>query len=176
MGKEIERKFLVVGDAYRTAASQLVRQGYLTRDKQRTVRIRTVGANAYLTIKGMTVGATRDEFEYPIPLADANQMLDCLCELPLIEKRRYVYAYQGKNWEVDEFQGENSGLVIAEVELTDEQEAIDKPPWVGREVTRQPQYLNANLVDHPYAEWPLRERSGVSEIEPAADPARKAEP
>jgi CYTH domain-containing protein len=153
MAKEIERKFLVTGDAYRSADSQVLRQGYLNRDKHRTVRVRTKGPHGFLTIKGITVGATRDEFEYAIPLADANQMLDCMCERPLIEKRRYVFSYQGKKWEIDEFEGENAGLVIAEVELSDERELFDKPEWVGQEVTHDTRYLNANLVEHPYCRW-----------------------
>ena len=163
MGKEIERKFLVCGDDYRTAGSEPLRQGYLNLEKQRTVRVRTAGEQGFLTIKGISHGASRDEFEYPIPLADANQMLDSMCERPLIEKRRYVFNYQGKSWEIDEFAGENIGLVIAEVELNDEREAFEKPPWVGAEVTHDTRYLNANLVKHPYRDWKDRVEINTAE-------------
>ena len=153
MGKEIERKFLVSAADYRAVSPRVLRQGYLNRDKRRNVRVRTDGTSGFLTIKGLQVGVTRDEWEYPIPLADANQMLDSLCEHPLIEKRRYVLEYRGKKWEVDEFLGANAGLVVAEVELSDEDEVLDRPPWLGAEVTQDPRYLNANLVEHPYASW-----------------------
>jgi adenylate cyclase len=156
MGKEIERKFLVVGTDYRTGTAQVLRQGYLNREKQCNVRVRTDGQTAFLTVKGLQVGLTRAEFEYPIPLADADQILDSICQRPLIEKRRYVVEYGGKKWEVDEFLGENAGLVVAEVELTDEQEPLEKPSWVGEEVTHETRYLNANLVVCPYSTWPDR--------------------
>jgi adenylate cyclase len=164
MGKEIERKFLVTGNDYRSANSQPLRQGYLNREKPRTVRVRTVGRHGFLTIKGISVGPTRDEFEYPIPLADANQLLDSLCERPLIEKRRYVINYVGKTWEIDEFSGENAGLVIAEVELSDEREVFEKPPWVGEEVTHDARYLNANLVKHPFCHWSADDPSKSSNL------------
>jgi adenylate cyclase len=130
----------------------------LNRAKERNVRVRTDGEFGYMTIKGMAVGLRRAEFEYSIPLADANIMLESMCERPLIEKRRYVVNYQGKKWEVDEFLGENAGLVVAEVELDDENEPLDKPPWVGNEVTHDVRYLNANLVQRPYSSWTKTER------------------
>ncbi|KIO48350.1 CYTH domain-containing protein [Nitrosospira sp. NpAV] len=156
MSKEIERKFLV-GDknpaSWGNAIHSEIRQGYLSIDKYRTVRVRIAGDAAYLTIKGITEGASRAEYEYPIPVAHAKQMLDGLCLRPLIEKRRYRVGYGGLVWEVDEFYGDNAGLIVAEVELKDAQQVFDKPPWAGEEVTDDPRYYNANLVNHPYAKW-----------------------
>jgi adenylate cyclase len=117
MAKEIERKFLVTGDAWRTGECSDYRQGYLSIDKQRTVRIRVAGDTAFLTVKGITEGATRAEYEYSIPVTDAQAMLETLCLRPLIEKRRYRIQYNGMTWEIDEFLGENAGLVVAEIEL-----------------------------------------------------------
>ena len=153
MGKEIERKFLVCGDAWRKSTSVRYRQGYLSTDKDRTVRVRVAGENAYLTVKGITEGATRTEFEYSIPLEDAQIMLDTLCERPLIEKCRYTVDYHGRSWEVDEFLGDNAGLVVAEIELQSEDEALETPDWVAEEVTDDPRYFNANLVQHPFRQW-----------------------
>ncbi len=153
MSKEIERKFLVKGNGWREGEAKTFRQGYLSTVKERTVRVRAAGDKAYLTIKGLTQGATRAEYEYAIPVKDAEEMLDTLCERPLIEKRRYVVEHAGLTWEVDEFFGENAGLVIAEVELESEEQPFDKPPWVGDEVTHDPRYFNANLVAHPYSKW-----------------------
>jgi len=153
MAQEIERKFLVTGEAWRQVDGTLYRQGYLNTTKERTVRVRRKGHQAFLTIKGETVGATRLEFEYEIPSDDADQMLDELCERPLIEKKRYKIEHQGLIWEVDEFFGENEGLILAEVELAHEDQAIPKPSWIGTEVTDDPRYFNANLVNHPYRQW-----------------------
>ena len=154
MGQEIERKFLVRGDAWREGATGSgYRQGYLSTVKERTVRVRTVGDRGYLTIKGITVGATRSEYEYEIPVEDAERMLDELCERPLIEKTRFVIAAAGHDWEVDEFAGDNAGLVIAEVELASEDEDVALPPWAGEEVTGDPRYYNANLIAHPFSRW-----------------------
>lgn len=158
MPKEIERKFLVKGDAWRELASgEVYRQGYLSSTKERTVRVRTAGKNGYLTIKGINVRATRREYEYPIPLKDADEMLDKLCQRPLIEKNRYRISYRGLTWEVDEFSGENKGLIIAEVELSDENQDIELPEWIGREVTGDAKYYNANLVQYPYSQWKKEE-------------------
>ena len=154
MAQEIERKFLVNGDAWRALASGTrYRQGYLSTVKERTVRVRTIDDQGFLTIKGVTVGARRAEYEYPIPVQDANEMLDGLCERPLIEKTRYKIKHAGLIWEVDEFAGENQGLIIAEVELSDEAQALELPEWVGAEVTDDPRYYNANLIAHPYRTW-----------------------
>jgi len=154
MGQEIERKYLVRGDAWRRLAEGTVyRQGYLSTVKERTVRVRTMGDRGFLTVKGITVGATRTEFEYAIPLDDADRMLDELCLRPLIEKTRYLVTHGGHEWEIDEFTGENAGLVVAEVELDSEDEAIALPEWIGDEVTHDPRYFNANLIAHPFTAW-----------------------
>ena len=154
MGKEIERKFLVKGDAWKSLAKAMrYRQGYLNSVKERTVRVRTVGNKGFLTIKGITIGASRAEYEYPIPVSDAEAMLNDLCEKPLIEKNRYKIKDRSLTWEVDEFFGENRGLIVAEVELESESQAYEKPGWVGEEVTGDPRYFNANLIKHPYTKW-----------------------
>jgi CYTH domain-containing protein len=157
MGKEIERKFLVQGQAWRSLAEGTVyRQGYLSTEKERVVRVRTIGDTGFLTIKGITVGSTRLEYEYPIPVTDADEMLDGLCERPLIEKTRYKIESGGHTWEIDEFGGENQGLVVAEVELVAESEAVDLPDWIGEEVTADSRYFNSNLIAHPGIRyWPL---------------------
>lgn len=153
MATEIERKFLVVGDDWKgLAKGTLYRQGYLNRDPHRTVRVRVAGLSAFITVKGITVGATRQEFEYSIPMEDAEQLL-ALCEGPLIEKKRYVVEHQGHRWEIDEFSGDNGGLVLAEVELRQENEVIDLPCWAGREVSDDPRYFNSNLAVNPTSRW-----------------------
>jgi CYTH domain-containing protein len=154
MGIEIERKFLVdPRGTWRSAAVTRFRQGYLSMDKERTVRVRAAGDQGYLTIKGTTRGATRREYEYPIPLADAEQLLDELCEKPLIEKDRYKLDHQGLTWEVDEFFGDNQGLIVAEVELSSEDQVFARPDWLREEVTTDPRYYNANLIKHPFSHW-----------------------
>ena len=154
MGKEIERKFLVKNDAWRALAQgTMYRQGYLNSVKERTVRIRTVGDRAFLTIKGITVGATRAEYEYEIPTAECNAMLDGLAEKPIIEKKRYKIPQGAVTWEIDEFFGDNAGLIVAEVELESEDQAFDKPEWIGDEVTGDPRYFNSNLIKHPFTTW-----------------------
>ncbi|KQQ31966.1 adenylate cyclase [Duganella sp. Leaf126] len=154
MGVEIERKFLVRGDAWQALGAPVYfRQGYLSSHKERTVRVRIEGERAVLTIKGRSVGATRSEWEYPIPLAEAAQLLDGLCEQPLIEKCRRRIAVGRHVWEVDEFLGANAGLVVAEIELGAEDEAFDKPEWVGQEVTDDARYYNSNLIRHPFSNW-----------------------
>jgi len=154
MAKEIERKFLVRGDAWRSLAQgTLYRQGYLNSVKERTVRIRTVGDKAFLTVKGLTVGATRSEYEYEIPFDECNAMLDALAEKPLIEKKRYKIPAGGLTWEIDEFFGDNAGLIVAEIELQSEDQNFDKPDWVAEEVTGDPRYFNSNLIKLPFTRW-----------------------
>ena len=153
MGIEIERKFLVVGDAWRAAPALAYAQGYLNRDKQRTVRVRVVQQQAWLTIKGANAGAVRAEFEYPIPVADAQQLLG-LCDGPLVRKLRRRLEHAGHTWEIDEFQGDNAGLVVAEIELPAEDAAFERPAWLGDEVTHDPRYFNSNLASAPYSTWP----------------------
>ncbi len=156
MPEEIERKFLVIGDGWRDAAvGTRFRQGFLSTEPERTVRVRVAGARGSITVKGKTVGAKREEFEYEIPLQDVERMLDGLCERPLIEKVRYTLCVGRHTWEVDVFEGENAGLVIAEVELESEEEAFDKPDWAGEEVTDEPRYFNSNLVAKPFRTWSL---------------------
>lgn len=152
MATEIERKFLVTGQDWRRPDAQRLVQGYLNRDKARTVRVRIAGEAAFLTIKGLTSGATRPEFEYPVPLADAQAML-AMCDGPLIDKWRHRVVFGGLLWEVDEFVGENAGLVVAEVELESEDQSFERPPWVGEEVTHDSRYFNACLASHPFARW-----------------------
>ena len=153
MGTEIERKFLVRGDAWRALGRAAVfRQGYLSTVKERTVRIRVVGDQGWITVKGLTVGATRAEFEYAIPVDDAHEMLE-LCAQPLIEKTRTVVDLGDLQWEIDEFTGPNEGLIVAEVELQRGDQEIDLPDWVGDEVTDDPRYYNANLTAHPFSTW-----------------------
>jgi CYTH domain-containing protein len=154
MGTEIERKFLLASDEWRTLTEGvLYRQGYLSSDKERTVRVRVIDRQGYLTVKGAGVGNSRQEFEYEIPLQDAEEMLNELCIKPLIEKKRYTIEYNGCTWEIDEFLGENSGLIIAEIELESEEQSFDLPAWIGREVSGDPRYFNSNLAENPYCDW-----------------------
>ena len=153
MGTEIERKFLTASDAWRREGSGVhYAQGYISRGTGRTVRIRIAGERAFLTIKGPVTGISRSEFEYPIPLEDARELLQ-LCEGPIIQKYRFQIPFQSHIWEVDEFQGENSGLVVAEVELCRTDEEILFPPWIGKEVTGDSRYYNSNLTIHPFNSW-----------------------
>jgi adenylate cyclase len=154
MAKEIERKFLVEGDAWKKAAKGIeYRQGYLSSVKERVVRVRTIENKGFLTIKGITKGLSRSEFEYEISVDDANVMLDEICEKPLIEKKRYKIVLGAHVFEVDEFFGENEGLVVAEVELKDEKQKVDLPDWIGAEVSGDPRYFNSNLIQHPFKKW-----------------------
>ena len=154
MANEIERKFLVTSDAWRTGArSERFRQGYLSALPGRTVRVRVAGAKAYVTIKGERRGISRLEFEYEIPVADAEHILEALCEKPLIEKTRHFIEHAGRVWEVDEFLGQNAGLVVAEIELDDAAQEIVLPDWVGQEVSEDSRYSNSNLIKHPFNTW-----------------------
>ena len=152
MGKEIERKFLVKEGAWRNVKGTRYLQGYLNSAKERNVRVRTMEDKAYLTIKGIAIGASRMEFEYEIPLQDADELLE-ICEKPLIEKTRYKVQEGGFVWEVDEFFRENQGLIVAEVELESEDQEFPKPDWVREEVTGDPRYFNSNLIKNPYIKW-----------------------
>ena len=154
MGREIERKFLVIGDDWRQrATATTIRQGYLCSLAERSVRVRVAGDRGTLTIKGMAIGATRAEYEYEIPVGDAEELLDGLCERPQIEKTRYLVENEGDTWEVDVFAGDNAGLTVAEIELEDEGQKVVLPDWIGEEVTGDPRYLNANLFKHPFSRW-----------------------
>ncbi len=154
MATEIERKFLLKNDDWRKLAAGIVyRQGYLCADIQRSVRVRVIGTKGFLTVKGNSVGISRMEYEYEIPVADAETLLEKLCSKPLIEKKRYRIEYKGFAWEVDEFFADNEGLVVAEIELAYERQKFEKPSWVGREVSDDSRYFNASLVRHPYSCW-----------------------
>lgn len=154
MGVEIERKFLVRGEEWKSLGEGvLLRQGYLSSQPERIVRVRIEGDRAVMTIKGRSVGASRGEWEYPLPMQDAQVFLDQLCERPIIEKHRYRIVHEGMTWEVDEFMGENAGLVVAEIELESEEQGFEKPEWVGEEVTQDARYFNSNLLRHPYSRW-----------------------
>ena len=145
MGLEIERKFLVVGRAWRKGRGVLLRQGYLSTVPERTVRIRLEGRRGWITVKGLTKGAVRSEFEYPLPAADARELL-AMCEKPLLEKTRRRLRFGGRVWDVDEFHGRLAGLVVAEVELPRADARVTLPPWAGKEVTGDARYYNANLA------------------------------
>jgi adenylate cyclase len=152
---EIERKYLPKGDGWRkalTGPGVPIRQGYLASGAGCTVRVREKGERAYLTVKGPTTGASRAEFEYPIPVEDAREMLETLCGA-LVEKRRYVVRHGGLDFEIDEFYGENAGLVLVEVELEREDQEIELPEWVGAEVTGDARYYNSNLARDPFGRW-----------------------
>lgn len=155
MVTEIERKFLLRNDDWRALAGEGVayRQGYLVGSDRASVRVRIEGEQAYLNIKSATLGIERMEFEYPIPREDAEVLLARLCQQPLIEKRRYTFMYEGKQWEIDVFEGDNAGLVVAEIELQSVDEEFVRPPWLGEEVSDDPRYYNVSLVTHPYREW-----------------------
>ncbi len=146
MAFEIEHKYLVKDSSYRTMASSSIdiRQGYLSKEPARTVRIRIKGDRGFLTVKGITVGDTRHEYEYEIPLSDAEEMIK-MCEGKILEKRRYIVDYEGMKWEVDEFHGSHEGLVVAEIELHDSQKSYKLPPFVGENVTGNPAYYNSSL-------------------------------
>lgn len=154
MAREIERKFLVNTVLWRAMAARMpYRQGYLSSLNERVVRVRIAGDRGFLTIKGLTTGVNRLEFEYPIPLADATVMLDQLCERPLIEKTRHREVFAGRTWEIDVFQGDNDGLVVAEVEIANPEDKVELPRWAGAEVSNDPRYFNNNPAAHPYRYW-----------------------
>jgi CYTH domain-containing protein len=153
MPREIERKFLLKSDHWRQGATGVTyRQGYLSSVPERTIRVRIAGDKAFLTVKGATQNNSRLEFEYPIPLADAERIL-ALCPRPWIEKTRFEIPFAGKTWQIDEFHEDNRGLTVAEVELKSESEEIQYPEWIGQEVSGEPRYYNSNLATHPFTEW-----------------------
>ncbi len=153
MNIEIERKFLMADDSWRAEAGEGVHyaQGYLNK-KGNTVRVRVAGEKGYLTIKSKTQSFTRLEFEYQIPLGDANAMLE-LSQTPIVEKYRYKIKRGNHTWEIDEFLGDNKGLIVAEIELRSEQEAFEMPEWIGFEVTADKRYYNSHLAENPYKNW-----------------------
>ena len=155
MATEIERKFTVINDHWRDAvrASSEYKQGYLASDPGCSVRVRIDDDKANLNIKSATLGIHRQEYEYPIPKADAEEMMASLCQGPIIEKTRYFVDHGGKTWEVDVFEGDNAGLVVAEIELEHTDESFERPDWVGEDVSHDPRYYNVRLVTHPYKDW-----------------------
>lgn len=154
MGQEIERKFLVIDESWREGARSLpCRQGYLSLGPPVTVRIRLMGGRGTLNIKQSTLDVARAEFEYPVPPGDAEELLGHWCIGDLVEKTRHYVEHGGMTWEIDEFDGANRGLVVAEIELEDPDQEVRRPSWAGREVSGDPRYLNSNLSRHPYSEW-----------------------
>ncbi|HEX8940947.1 MAG TPA: CYTH domain-containing protein [Candidatus Limnocylindrales bacterium] len=154
MGSEIERKFLVRDrSVLQGVPGTPYRQGYLSTDAARTVRVRRAGERGFVTIKGASDGPSRAEYEYEIPAGDADEMLERLALRPLVEKRRHRLDAGGLTWEIDVFEADNAGLVLAEIELPSADHVVKMPAWVGEEVTDDPRYANANLVAHPFREW-----------------------
>jgi adenylate cyclase len=155
MAIEIEHKFLLISELWRNEVShsKKFKQGYLSSLPTSSIRVRTDDHKAWLNVKSATIGNQRAEYEYEIPLNDAYEILASLCKKPLIEKTRH-YVPQGKHtWEIDEFEGDNLGLIVAEIELTDSNETFFIPAWIGQEVTHDLRYYNNNLSLHPYKEW-----------------------
>lgn len=155
MGVEIERKFLLKNDGWRQLAEPGVQfvQGYLQNNTSSSVRIRIEGESANINIKGATLDITRMEYEYSIPLNDAMEMLESLCEKPFIKKQRYKVPFGGMTWEIDVFEGDNQGLVVAEIELESEGQQFSLPDWIDREVSSETRYYNVCLVKHPFCDW-----------------------
>ena len=150
---EIERKYLVVNEHYKNGIPIRISQGYICSEENRVVRVRIKGERAYITIKNATIGFARNEYEYEIPVADAEAMLQNTCQQPIIDKTRYVVEHGDFKWEVDEFHGDNEGLVVAEIELEDKDEVFELPDFVGEEVTGDARYYNACLFKNPYKDW-----------------------
>ena len=154
MNIEIERKFLVLNDSYKAHATpHHIAQGYICNTSDRVVRIRLYDQRAFITLKDATVGFARHEFEYEIPADDARKMLDTMCLRPIIDKTRYCLPQGDLCWEIDEFHGENEGLVVAEIELPSEETKFEKPAFIGREVTGDERYYNSNLIKNPFKNW-----------------------
>ncbi|MCC6795094.1 MAG: CYTH domain-containing protein [Candidatus Hydrogenedentes bacterium] len=160
MGVEIERKFLVCGEDWgQTPRAEHCRQGYLAFGPPVAVRVRIMGGVATLNVKTATTAISRHEFEYEIPMTDAESILATSCAGAIIEKTRHCVEYGGKTWEVDVFAGSNAGLIVAEIEIDSEDEPFERPPWLGREVSGVPRYLNTSLCQRPYSEWSPEERA-----------------
>ena len=158
MNIEIERKFLVVNDGWRDVADggRLCEQGYISSDPENiTVRVRVLGSQGFLTLKGPTKGISRSEMEYEIPVKEADYMLRNFCGDRVISKTRYLLKLNGLRWEIDEFSGENQGLIVAEIELETEDQLFEKPDWLGEEVSFDPRYFNAALAQNPSSNWKI---------------------
>lgn len=150
---EIERKFLVKDNWPKPEEGNYIQQGYISDDQECVVRVRVQDTDAWLTVKSLKTQLTRLEYEYKIPYNDAIDMLEHVCMKPLIEKNRFSICSFGMEWEIDEFLGENNGLIVAEVELENEDQEIEIPDWIGKEVSHDPKYFNANLISNPYKNW-----------------------
>jgi len=155
MAIEIEHKFLLANNNWRDHVTHSIqyRQGYLSSQPTSSIRIRVSANKAWLNVKSATIGTHRHEYEYEIPLQDANEMINILCRKPIIEKVRHFVIHEGKTWEIDEFDGDNQGLIVAEIELSEIDQTFSKPEWLGKEVTHDLRYYNNNLAMHPYSEW-----------------------
>lgn len=154
MAVETEKKFLLHHLPHDLMnKGKAIYQGYITKSKHHTVRIRISDDDGFVTIKGPTVNAARKEFEYAVPVSDAREMLARFCPGPIIEKTRYTIGFKGFEWEIDVFKGRNKGLVVAEIELESADQPFEKPDWVGLEITHDTRYYNSNLVDHPFTQW-----------------------
>ncbi len=168
MGIEIERKFLVVSDEWKRHVHRedMLRQGYLTNDEDSSsIRVRVTSECGFLNIKSSEPTMRRIEYQYVIPVTDAEEMLYKFCRWPLIEKKRFWVAYTGHEWQIDVFEGTNEGLIVAELELKREDEKFQLPPWAGAEVTDDPRYYNVYLLDNPYTSWPENKRAGSHDLE-----------
>ena len=154
MADEIEKKFLLAywPEALMTAGKKIA-QGYMPAGSDKVIRIRLYGDDAFITIKSRTVNGARKEYEYPIPVNDAMEMLALFCIKPFVQKTRFCIDHGGFTWEVDRFEGENTGLIVAEIELDRIDQPFEKPDWIGEEVTGDPRFFNSNLVTHPYQSW-----------------------
>jgi adenylate cyclase len=163
MATEIEHKFLLRDDRWRSQVerSARLRQGYLISDARCSVRVRVAESQGFLNIKSGTLGIQRSEYEYPIPLAEAEEILDTLCAKPLLEKTRHYLKFDQHLWEIDEFSGENAGLIVAEVELSRIDEPFARPDWLGKDVSYDIRYYNSQLARHPYQTWPERKERGI---------------
>ena len=154
MAIETERKFLLKHlPSSLPVAGTPIRQGYMVNKKDRVVRVRLSGSKAFLTVKGRTFNGSRKEYDYPVPQKDAVEMLSIFCQKPLIEKTRYQIEFEGFEWVIDLFSGDNKGLVVAEIELDSIDQPFEKPDWIGSEVTHDPRYFNSNLIKNPYCSW-----------------------
>lgn len=162
MAIEIERKFLLADDSWRLAADSgtKMRQGYLSNGEKSSIRVRTSGDAAHINIKSAEPGCVRREYEYPIPVADAEELLADLCHVPLIEKVRYEVDFSGFIWEIDVFAGANQGLIVAEIELDNLEQEFSRPPWIGREVSDEIRYYNSHLISYPFCQWSSAESLG----------------
>lgn len=155
MATEIERKFLILNQDWQeyTSIELHIVQAYLATNEFSSTRIRIQGDKANINIKSATLGIERTEFEYPIPVDDAQLMIDDLCIKPVISKIRYIVNHMQHTWEIDVFSGDNEGLIVAEIELSSPDEIFEKPSWLGEEVSHEKRYYNACLINHPYKDW-----------------------